>query len=763
MRESRFPLLALAGAYTLFVIYGSLVPLDYRPHPWHEAVETFRNIRYLNLGIGSRADWVANILLFVPLAFLWLGTLWHMRSIFWRMMATLTVLVACAGLSLGIEFTQIFFPPRTVSQNDIIAESLGALIGTLLWWTSGTAIARRYLGWRSAEGPIALSQRLLYGYLFVLFGYNVLPLDLTISPVELFHKWREGRVVLIPFSSLAGDLAQQVYAILADILVWVPAGALARLTARRGAVPTWLWLSAAALVLELLQLFVYTRVTDTTDILTGSMGSAIGVWIASRWVAAPTTSPTTLKSPGNLAGLALASLFWLAVIYSVFWYPFNFRTDGMFVVGRLGEAMSRVPFTAYYFGTEYRAVTEVLHKIGFFFPLGMLLALLAARIPFGSPRLRRNAALLTVACIAGSVEAGQLFLPDKIADPTDWILELLGGWMGWALAAHLHRMPYRSATDTAPPAVRAEKAPSTPAWRPIATLVVALALTLLVATQISAVPYNVRDLVDPEHRIWSALLLSCAVFWIFGFPALATIRLITRQASPLWLPTLMLLHIALAWTLLRLAVPMESLHDIVGSPVLDWPWEWELIGRFSALFACWSCVAFGSALIVTRPMILGTTRFLWLWACMLALVLPVAYIVVIQQAATDNLTELIAGNGSPIAAMWILLGMGILSLAASQMAAASGAGISTGMVRATAWGIASFPLTYFALNNGLEPYIMKYDQVFSAFQFLLSRDRSHYATPGELLLRYGIAHAALLSIAMASQFPTLQRLSRQRA
>ena len=59
--STRFPILVLAIAYTLFVIYGSLVPLNFQHHSWQEAVETFKNIRYLNLGIGSRADWVRNI------------------------------------------------------------------------------------------------------------------------------------------------------------------------------------------------------------------------------------------------------------------------------------------------------------------------------------------------------------------------------------------------------------------------------------------------------------------------------------------------------------------------------------------------------------------------------------------------------------------------------------------------------------------------------------------------------------------------------
>lgn len=64
-----------AAVYTVLAIYGSLVPLEFRPVPLDEAVERFRNVPYLTLGLQSRADFVANILLFIPLAFLAMGAL----------------------------------------------------------------------------------------------------------------------------------------------------------------------------------------------------------------------------------------------------------------------------------------------------------------------------------------------------------------------------------------------------------------------------------------------------------------------------------------------------------------------------------------------------------------------------------------------------------------------------------------------------------------------------------------------------------------
>jgi hypothetical protein len=50
------PLLWLAAlAYIAFVIYGSLVPLEFRAIPWDEAVTRFGAMPFLKLGIGSRA------------------------------------------------------------------------------------------------------------------------------------------------------------------------------------------------------------------------------------------------------------------------------------------------------------------------------------------------------------------------------------------------------------------------------------------------------------------------------------------------------------------------------------------------------------------------------------------------------------------------------------------------------------------------------------------------------------------------------------
>ena len=152
-------------AYFLLVIYGSLVPLHFRPMSLEQAFERFQQIPYLQLGIHSRSDWVANILLFIPLSFLVMATLCVDRSRRIGIAAAAIVVPACILLAVGIEFVQVFFPPRTVSINDVVAESLGALIGASLWLAYGQSIidwCRRLLTANRIPGIAGL---LLPGYL----------------------------------------------------------------------------------------------------------------------------------------------------------------------------------------------------------------------------------------------------------------------------------------------------------------------------------------------------------------------------------------------------------------------------------------------------------------------------------------------------------------------------------------------------------------------------------------------------------------------
>ena len=777
----------IALGYLAFAIYGSLVPLHFRAIPWDQAMAQFRAIPYLNLGIASRADWVANILLFIPLAFLWNGLLAPRRigrdprsvaraqpPLVPSVAISLLIAAMCVALSIAIEFTQTFFPPRTVSLNDILAESIGAVIGIMLWWIVGRRFAQWLADWNNARND--WPGRLFYLYLFGLIVYNLLPLDLTLSPVELFHKWREGRVMLLPLGFHFINPAQAFYALLSDVAIWVPAGVLSYLHHNRlqhsanGVTRQWLMLITAAMLVEGLQLFVYSRVSDVTDIITAGVGAGLGLWGARR------VSASGMEDGGKIYGFPQPALWlalgWCGVLMIVFWYPFDFRTDGSFVRERLA-LFNKVPFEAYYYGTEFRAVTEVLHKILFFIPLGAFMALAMQPLRHGALRIALR--VLTPAILLGApmvIELGQVLLPDKYPDTTDWFLETLGALLGyglirWQKPRTMVNKPVQPPFIPTPPITGAH-APENEStrvihlneqWRTHAIVYGLLLAGLWFVTHSPAAPYNVRELLG-TNPLWSALLLAGLLYWTFGGPAWIALR---SEAAGLrgWnmLP-LLFAHALCAWVLLRSAVPMESIHDIVGSPVLNWPWEWEMIGRFLALFGTITLLLTGAAVLAMRlctrratSVAASNNSALLFWFFIALPLLPALLWIVVARAATDNLTELLRDGGSITACVWLVIFWLLIAFTGSVLSQT----LARRSVRPWAWAmliaVASLPLGYTAFAAATEPLIVKYDQVFSAMQFLFSTDRGHYSSGSGLLIRYLIFQVGLIALIALTQYP----------
>ena len=93
-----------------FVAHLSFVPYHFQAIDFDDALGRFSRLPYLNLGAGSRADWVANILMFLPLG--WLAAAFfvpHPRRRF-ELMAVIPSLTVGAAWAFVIEFGQLYFP-----------------------------------------------------------------------------------------------------------------------------------------------------------------------------------------------------------------------------------------------------------------------------------------------------------------------------------------------------------------------------------------------------------------------------------------------------------------------------------------------------------------------------------------------------------------------------------------------------------------------------------------------------------------------------
>lgn len=739
------------GLALLFVVYGSLVPLNFQPLPWSMAVARFSAIFSTDAVLGSRVDIASNVLLSMPLAFAAGQWLLAERGALAGWVGRALIVLGVLLVAVSVEFAQQFFPPRILSLTDIQAQAVGAVLALLAQWHWGSGVSVWVRGWWARERTAQRVERALKAYLLVLLGFSLLPMDLTINPVEIYQKWSQGRVIWWPFSGLKGAVHERLYEVLTDVLVWLPVGALLGL-GRKGS----LWQvvrtgALMALVIEVLQLFVFSRVTDSTDVVLAALGVAMGARLVASWTHSQAL-PLDAVPSSVWGGLWWC---WVVVVLAVFWYPFAFAWPSSDAVWN----SLRVPFATYQVADEFRATNEALRRAGFFLPGGLLWGFWAMS------RQRPALCWWPLVGVAVLMEVGQLFLPGKVADLTDAGLAALGAWLGWRLAAWLWAAPVTAehwVESAMPPGKPAMAPPGARSGLAVATLLalfLGMTLALAVFARLPGMPYNVRELVavGPWGLVSAAGLSFCLLMG-------AWLPLMVNRLPARWVlcaPVAAPLSGVLAYAALRLAVPLESIHDVVGSPVWGWGWEWERLLRFMALWTA-GLLAVGLAgllvSLVLRPERLAA--FINGTLVMLLMLYPLHRIIV-REAATDNLTELLADQGSLLSLVWVGVALWGLALTASAL--------SAWRVQPERWRSLVFcwllgaVLSPLGLVNGLETAVIKYGQVFSALQFMLSAQRGAYVEGMALWWRLAfVLLVAMLALA-ALQYPAWKRFLHERS
>ena len=552
--------------YAAFIVYGSLVPLNFHALPWAEASQRFLQLGFPTAEQLSRVDVAVNVLLTLPLAFLLREWLPAAAGVPARLLSAVLMWLGCGLFSMGVEFTQVYFPGRTVSLSDIAAQTVGSAIGLMLHMRSGPAARRWFGAWWGDESGMPLARHLLRGYLAAMLLFAVMPLDLTLSPVEIFHKFAAGHIFVLPFSDLRVGWAEALYETATDVVIWLPVGFLWRLNGldRRRIMVRGL---LAALAIEIAQLFVMSRVTSTTDVLTGALGCVLGGQLPIHAFAAatPPVANTAPRMVDKRIALFIALFVgWALLTLLLFWYPFDVRADGVWLRQRLHDAW-RPPFAALYQGSEFHALNEMLRKALVFLPAGLLWAgvlyrgsLLRPGRPAWHGRLWRWAGVGLIAALAALVELGQLFLVDKVSDMTDFTIESLGGWSGlwlglrlgrrkattgamsatdavtWTRTTDLAATPTGSARTSTPPAEGADRTASAVLQAPYVIAVVAMLVYVLVAG------WRVAETRPADHLeawpvLWavigSALVFAVRRPWL-GVAAFFCCQFVTPRYGP---------------------------------------------------------------------------------------------------------------------------------------------------------------------------------------------------------------------------------------
>lgn len=435
----------LATGFVVFAIYGSLIPLNYVPLSWEDSFERFRQVPFLNWSIESRSDWVLNVLLFLPISFFALGALTVDRtSGAWRAVCVPLVLLPSALLSVALEFSQIWFPPRTTSQNDIAAEIIGSVLGLGLWFSIGTRLTAWFRAFARSRRPAERLDRLLQAYCAAFFTYCLMPMDFTTTPKELWMKFEEGKVQMVPFMNVV-DWNEFLYDLLANMALFTPVGIFVAtaltpssqsVRSIRKSVAIGFGIASGV---EVCQLFIYSRVSGGSDVISGTLGIGIGAWGAHWWPTAATAAATPSVKASGISRRWLWPVVILA--YSVFlaaffWAPYQLVSDMQQVQTRW-DHFFRVPLYALFWGDPMNWITQIVRK-------GLLFAILGAifvqwigcfKFPTG---LRRLALLLLLAAgfvLGFVIEFGQLWLRQSTPDFSDVLLYTQGIAFGMAIAS----------------------------------------------------------------------------------------------------------------------------------------------------------------------------------------------------------------------------------------------------------------------------------------------------------------------------------------
>ena len=400
----------LALLFAAFAIYGSIVPLHVHRQTFAEAWERFRLVLAQPILIESRSDWLANALLLLPFGFCLMAAFCCDRPSFAPLALLLTV-VSGSVLATVVEFAQLYFPPRVSSINDIAAQTVGGTAGALFWLLLGqrfTVLARRL--W-SDFGSRGTAGRLLLLYLVVLLIVQTLPFDFTLSPAQIYRKYKQGRIHLLPFAASGVTDFELANKLFWNAVLFAPVGLLlAHLpsrVSRNAALIVLLGVSAAAAI-ELAQLLAFSRYFDVIDIWTGG-AAVLAAWLVARLLTGREGRPA---ARGFLFSLCLAALIFME------WQPFDFSASLSQARARLHQ-VSLLPFADYLGGDYLNALDDGLHKVLLFVPLGVLLA---------PPEPASRGTILfrwsLAVAVAVGLEAGQLFLPTRCASVTD---VLVGG------------------------------------------------------------------------------------------------------------------------------------------------------------------------------------------------------------------------------------------------------------------------------------------------------------------------------------------------
>ncbi len=409
--------------YILIIIYGSLIPLDFKFLPIDQAINNFNNISWLKLSIHSRADWIANILLYIPSSFLLSSSLQSKfdTNFFLRGIKIIIIFFIMMTIAVAIEFFQQFFPPRTVSLNDIFAEGIGILMGILVWLLFEEKINFAFRGVRLKKIDV---DSFLFLYFFAYIGYALFPFDIVTSFTELEESLSFKKFSWIGQGS-KGLIFETTWLGL-QLLLSVPIGLYLNILCKKRHLRSGVALFFGALInflIEIAQIFMVSGMFSLSSLFFRISGFFVGVNLSQVMI---DYKKLIYSARGYFLLLLIPYFVFLAYFNGWANYPSKYGYQTLYENFKL---INWLPFYYHYYQPETAAVTSFFFVGIMYFPIGFVVG-----VYNNTNRSRAAVAVLLAMFISIGIELGKLIFSTKHPDPTNILIGMVFSWIGLTFA-----------------------------------------------------------------------------------------------------------------------------------------------------------------------------------------------------------------------------------------------------------------------------------------------------------------------------------------
>lgn len=560
--------LALGAAF-----YLTLLPFEFGNVSLETAWETYRNMSLTGPGTSGRQQFMANVLMFMPLGFFWTAWLTHGRRSGLRA-GGVFLFVATLGLAVTatVEFFQVWLPYRHPAGADIAGNFSGAVAGSLAW----LALRNPMLRWRralEASGARTLSMALLlYAGLYV--AVSLIPFDFVLSQEEL-----RARLASDSWGWwLAADACTsgiRCYSWLTlELVVSIPVGLLLAWWLQRRGLPLLaaglpLALLGAAL-LEVANLFTLSGIVEGRSVLLRFLGLGTGLLLWRRLPDHPHGVIRSLQqaAPAVLV-VAVPAYALLLVALNHGFADFHFDLEAAHAQWR---ELNLWPFYYHYFVDEIHALRSTALHLAMYAPLGALVWVWQLNRAWSTAGLYWLAVAGGV-LLALVVELTKLFVDGARPDPASLVLAGLAAWVVAAALRWLEQASGAAASnrhDAGEPVQAPAAGPNPdPSGRMRQALGGLVALTTLgvAATWPVAAPHMVAGLLG-----YAVLLWWRPQAWLLVIPVVLATLDLTLYTGRLFVSELDL------FLLMTVAVALwHGVHPGHSGPLLPRAVRWPLV------------------------------------------------------------------------------------------------------------------------------------------------------------------------------------------